>query len=260
MEGAHTYAALKEERVRALGDALAAIGSTRCSVPVCDRPAVGVVQQRDGMLFAACELHAEKASALAFRVVRPGDDLSAVEEHDLTVPRVGVGDPAPDVELPLLDGKGPSSDCLQIATAARGRPIALVFGSYSVPKFRKYLGEVEDLHQRFSDRVSCFLIYTREVRFADGQDDSPRRRGAPPEGPESLPIRAARARKLVEDFRLSIPVLIDLLDDEVTRSYGAYPLRLYLVGRDGRIVYQGAHGPHAFQPAELEAAIQEELA
>jgi hypothetical protein len=260
MEGAHTDAALREERERALSDALAAIGSTRCSVPVCERAAVGVVQQLDGTLFPACRLHAEKAAALAFRVVRPGDDLSAVEDHDLTVPRVRVGDPVPDVELPLLDGKRLVRDGLQVATEARGRPIALVFGSYSVPKLRRYLGAVEDLHQRFSDRVSFFLIYTREVRFEDGHDGGPRRRGAPPEGPESLLTRAARARKLVEDFRLSMPVLIDRLDDEVTRAFGAYPLRLYLVDRHGRIAYQGAHGPHAFQPAELEAAIRGELA
>lgn len=244
---------------RAVTDALAAIGTTRCSVRVCDRPAVGVVQQQDGTLFPACERHVEKASALAFRVVRPGDDPSAVEEHDLTVPRVGVGDPAPDVELPPLDDEHPF-DAVRVATAARGRPIALVFGSYSVPKFRKYLGEVEELYQRFSDRVCFFLVYTREVRFTDGRDGSARRLGAPPEGPESLATRAARARKLVEDLRLSIPVLIDWLDDEVTQTFGAYPLRLYLVGKDGRIVYQGAHGPEAFRPAELEAAIREELA
>jgi hypothetical protein len=64
----------------------------------------------------------------------------------------------------------------------------------------------------------------------------------------------------VEDFRLSIPVLIDGLDDDVTRAFGAYPLRLCLVGGNGRIVYQGMHGPEAFQPGELGTAIQAELA
>lgn len=259
MEDDGTDSGLRQDDERALIDALAAIGTTQCSVPVCDRRAVGIVQQQDGTLFPACERHAAKASALAFRVIRPTDDPSALEQNDLTIPRVGVGDPAPDVELPRLDGEQGSGEAVRIASVACGRPIALAFGSYSVPKFRKYLADLEDLYQRFSERVCFFLVYTREVRFENGTGIAHRRFGAPPDGPESPASRAARARKLVRDFGLSMPVLVDGLDDEVTRVFGGYPLRLYLVGKDGRIVYQGAHGPYAFQPSELEDAIRQEL-
>ena len=61
-------------------------------------------------------------------------------------------------------------------------------------------------------------------------------------------------------LELTIPVLLDGLDDEVARRYGGWPDRLYLVGRDGRIAFQGGEGPFGFNPDELAAAIELELA
>ena len=53
---------------------------------------------------------------------------------------------------------------------------------------------------------------------------------------------------------------IDGLDNAVASAYGGWPDRLYLVGRDGRIAYQGGEGPFGFKPAELERAIETHLA
>ena len=49
------------------------------------------------------------------------------------------------------------------------------------------------------------------------------------------------------------------LAEHAAAAYGAWPDRLYLVGRDGRIAFQGGTGPFGFLPEELEAAIEEEL-
>jgi hypothetical protein len=54
-------------------------------------------------------------------------------------------------------------------------------------------------------------------------------------------------------------VVIDEIDDGVAAVYGGWPDRLYLIGRDGRIAFQGGMGPFGFLPEELEAAIEEEL-
>ena len=54
-------------------------------------------------------------------------------------------------------------------------------------------------------------------------------------------------------------MVVDGLDDELARAYGGWPDRLYLIGRDGRIAYQGGEGPFGFKPEELEAAIEREL-
>jgi hypothetical protein len=59
---------------------------------------------------------------------------------------------------------------------------------------------------------------------------------------------------------ISMPVLLDTVDDEVALRYGGWPDRLYLIGRDGRIAFQGGEGPFGFKPDELGAAIEAELA
>jgi len=59
---------------------------------------------------------------------------------------------------------------------------------------------------------------------------------------------------------LEIPALVDEMDDAVAAAYAAMPERLYLVGRDGRIAYQGGMGPMFFRPGEWEEAIKSYLA
>ena len=49
------------------------------------------------------------------------------------------------------------------------------------------------------------------------------------------------------------------MDDVANRSYGAWPDRLFLIGRDGKVRYHGGPGPNGFRPGELEGAIIEEL-
>jgi iodothyronine deiodinase-like protein len=54
-------------------------------------------------------------------------------------------------------------------------------------------------------------------------------------------------------------VLLDDVDDAIARGYGGWPDRLYLIGRDGRVAFQGDEGPFGFKPEELAAAIESEL-
>jgi hypothetical protein len=49
------------------------------------------------------------------------------------------------------------------------------------------------------------------------------------------------------------------MDDAVNSAYEAWPDRLYLIGKDGRVVFRGEPGPRGFRPDELAAAIQAEL-
>ncbi len=71
--------------------------------------------------------------------------------------------------------------------------------------------------------------------------------------------RADVAEACAVRLKIDMPVLLDGLDNEVARRYGAWPDRLYLIGRDGRIAFQGDEGPFEFKPEELEAALEQEL-
>jgi type I thyroxine 5'-deiodinase len=55
-------------------------------------------------------------------------------------------------------------------------------------------------------------------------------------------------------------MLIDDLENSTDKKYYALTDRLYLIGRDGRIVYRGMPGPFGFIVAELEQALERYLA
>jgi Iodothyronine deiodinase len=123
------------------------------------------------------------------------------------------------------------------------------------------LGALEELHDRYDDEVAFLIVYIREAHPEDGWVlASNRREGVAVADPATLEERAAAAHACTARTPTRIPVALDRVDDEVASRYGGWPDRLYLVGRDGRIAYQGGEGPFGFLPEELEAAIERELA
>lgn len=63
------------------------------------------------------------------------------------------------------------------------------------------------------------------------------------------------AKLCVETLGLTMPTLVDELDDSVSRAYDAFPDRLFAIDRDGLVFYAGGPGPFGFDPAALRAAL-----
>jgi hypothetical protein len=123
------------------------------------------------------------------------------------------------------------------------------------------LGELEQLHDRHGERVDFLIVYIREAHPEDGWVlESNRRDGVALADATSLDERAQAAEVCVLRLQTRIPVVLDELDDRVALAYGGWPDRLYLIGRDGRVAFQGGEGPDGFRPEELAAAIDVELA
>jgi hypothetical protein len=121
------------------------------------------------------------------------------------------------------------------------------------------LGELEELYDRHGDEVAFFIVYIREAHPEDGwvlADN--RREEIALADPTSLGERAAAADACVVRLKTRIPVLLDDIDDAVALAYGGWPDRLYLIGGDGRVAFQGDRGPDGFKPEELAAAIEVE--
>jgi len=72
--------------------------------------------------------------------------------------------------------------------------------------------------------------------------------------------RAEVADACVLRLDLSLPTLLDDLASTIDQAYRAWPDRLYLVGVDGRVAYQGGPGPFNFDVEELEDEIVTYLA
>jgi iodothyronine deiodinase-like protein len=71
--------------------------------------------------------------------------------------------------------------------------------------------------------------------------------------------RFAAAREGVERLALTLPVLVDRMDDAVSNAFAAWPERIYVVDREGRIADVGGPGPFEFDPDAAAAVIDELL-
>ena len=115
--------------------------------------------------------------------------------------------------------------------------------------------------ERYSEQVAFFVVYIKEAHPEDGWVlASNREQEIAVVDPASEQERAAVAGTCAVQLEIRMPVLIDGIDNETARKYGGWPDRLYLIGQDGRIAFQGEEGPSGFKPEELEDAIRSEVA
>src|SRR5581483_4019476 len=54
---------------------------------------------------------------------------------------------------------------------------------------------------------------------------------------------------------ITMPLLIDAMDDRVGHAYSGMPDRLYVIDREGRVAYKGGRGPFGFKPGEMEQSL-----
>jgi len=119
---------------------------------------------------------------------------------------------------------------------------------------------LEGLYRKYRNRVAVYVVYIREAHPEDGwQVPANLREKVVFTQPKTVEERTHVARTFCTRLKLSIPCLIDELDDKVNRAYAAWPDRLYVVGRDGEIVYKSGRGPRGFKPAEAEQALRQYL-
>jgi hypothetical protein len=116
------------------------------------------------------------------------------------------------------------------------------------------------MRERYRKKVEFLVIYIKEAHPEDGWVlESNRTDEIKVLDPATFDARATVARSCATRHAITMPVVIDSLDNQVASRYGGWPDRLYLIGKDGRVAFQGGEGPFGFKPAELEQAIEKEL-
>jgi hypothetical protein len=73
--------------------------------------------------------------------------------------------------------------------------------------------------------------------------------------PRNEAERAGAARVCMTRLELPIPILVERFSNTVEKRYAAWPDRLYVVDRDGRVAYRSRPGPAGFRPLEMERAL-----
>lgn len=122
------------------------------------------------------------------------------------------------------------------------------------------MGALHDLYEQFGEQVAFFIVYIKEAHPEDGWVVTDNREeGIAVVDPRSAAERNDVAESCVVKSSIRIPMLVDGPDNAVAGAYGGWPDRLYLIGRDGRVAFQGDAGPFGFIPERLAEAIEKEL-
>jgi alkylhydroperoxidase family enzyme len=73
--------------------------------------------------------------------------------------------------------------------------------------------------------------------------------------PKKSGDRFAVAKHCCNSLEITMPMVVDEMDDRVGHAYSGMPDRLYVIDREGRVAYKGGRGPFAFKPGEMEQSL-----
>ncbi len=112
---------------------------------------------------------------------------------------------------------------------------------------------MERLYQDYKDVAEFYIVYISEAHASDGRRPVPYAEELGIKEHTSYGERCTVAGRLVKDKKLTIPCLIDAMDNTAADAYQGWPDRIYLVGVDGRLGVAADRGPWGFKPG-LDAA------
>ena len=80
------------------------------------------------------------------------------------------------------------------------------------------------------------------------------------EQPTTDDERQAAANLCTTALKISLPTVLDKIDDRVANAYSAFPDRIYIIGADGNVAYKGLPGPAGFNVPDAKVALEVALA
>ena len=116
---------------------------------------------------------------------------------------------------------------------------------------------MEKLYKEHHDLIEFFLVYIQEAHPTDGwQTETNVADEVLLRQHQDIHEREEAVQACGIDLHISIPTLVEEMDNVIDEAYGTAPERLYLIGKDGNVFYHGGAGLHFFDFEELEETIQ----
>ena len=163
-------------------------------------------------------------------LTNPGETMPA---------KVGVA--APDFEASALDGA-----VIRLSDFRSKRHVVIMAGAVTSPMCTFEIPAFNQLDQEFNGKgISFLLLYTRESHPAENY---------PAHSSWEQKFSDARDLKRLEDVRF--PILVDSLDGKIHRSYGTWPNALFVIHKDGRLIFRSNMANHG----ELRQFLQDLMA
>lgn len=134
-----------------------------------------------------------------------------------------IGAPAPEFEATALDGS-----LVRLSDFHGKRHVVIMTGAITSPMCAFEVPAFNRMQEEFATKqISFFLLYTRESHPAENY--------AAHAGFEQK-LSYARDLQRLEDVRF--PILVDHLDGRIHRAYGVWPNALFVIHKDGRLMFR----------------------
>lgn len=113
------------------------------------------------------------------------------------------------------------------------------------------------LYKEYGKQADFFVVYITEAHPSDvWQTESNFRDKVVFASPRSEDERANLAGTCVRKLGIEIPALLDEFGNSTESAYTAWPDRLYLIDRNGKVAFKSQPGPFGFKPDDLQAAMR----
>lgn len=133
----------------------------------------------------------------------------------------------------------------------RGRShVVMMTGAVTSPMCAFEAPEFDKLQADFAGRgFAFFMLYTRESHPAENY-----------RAHESFEQKLSYARELQRLENIRVSIIVDHLDGRIHRAYGVWPNALFVVHKDGRLVYRSNMANHRELRQFLEDVVAAEQA
>jgi peroxiredoxin len=163
--------------------------------------------------------NSEEFAATGPTSTNPGETMAA---------KVGVA--APDFEAWTVDGTA-----IRLSDFRGKRHVVIMTGAVTSPMCAFEVPALNQLHRKFTDLgVSFFLLYTRESHPAENYASH-----------SSWDQKLSYARDLQRLENVQFPIIVDSLDGKIHRNYGTWPNALFVIHKDGRLIFRSNMANHA---------------
>jgi uncharacterized secreted protein with C-terminal beta-propeller domain len=113
------------------------------------------------------------------------------------------------------------------------------------------------LYQDYRDRAAFYVVYIQEAHPIDAwQVDDNLTDDVLVASTRTADERYRAANVCITKLGIQLPALLDEPDNRVERAYTAWPDRLYVIDKNGRIALKSAAGPFGFKPAQVEDTLK----
>ena len=116
------------------------------------------------------------------------------------------------------------------------------------------------MHKSYKEKANFFIVYILEAHPEDGwKVGANARDGIKIFKAKQYADRVKAAGACMAGMKITIPCLVDDMQNTAQKAYAGWPDRFYVIDAAGKVAFKGGPGPRGFRPQEAEDALKKLL-